>query len=296
MDGFININKPEGITSFDVLRTLKKQIGKIKMGHLGTLDPMATGVLPVALGNATRVIEYIKDETKAYTATMIMGRVSDTQDEYGTIKVIQEQPIIELDILKEAIKEFTGKIKQLPPMYSAVHHNGKRLYELAREGKVVERELREVEIYKLDLVTIELNENNIPLITIYVECSKGTYIRTLCHDIGQKLGTGAYLNKLIRVKSGIFNIDDSITLEKLEKCTNIKRVIKDIDYPLNELQNYYISNPSDLYKLLNGNKIQCSIEDEELVKVYSPEQNLVAIAEINKNNNTPMLKPKKVFK
>ncbi|HPT70087.1 MAG TPA: tRNA pseudouridine(55) synthase TruB, partial [Syntrophomonas sp.] len=181
MHGFLNINKDPGMTSFDVLKKIKKIIPKTKLGHLGTLDPMAAGVLPVAMGHATRLIEYIEDSDKTYHARMTLGGVSDTQDAWGNIERTGCSSYRSEDLLK-ILTEFTGTIKQIPPMYSAVHHQGQRLYELARQGLEVERIAREIEIKSLQMLRSGEDTEGNPTIELVIKCSKGTYIRTICHD------------------------------------------------------------------------------------------------------------------
>ncbi|MDD4802974.1 MAG: tRNA pseudouridine(55) synthase TruB, partial [Syntrophomonas sp.] len=189
MDGFININKSAGMTSFDVIKKLKKVFPKTKLGHLGTLDPMAQGVLPVAIGYATRVIEYVSEKNKVYRATMILGGISDTQDAWGKI-IYQNYIDFNADRLMPILNSFTGRIRQTPPMYSAIHYKGNRLYDLARQGITVDRESREIEIEYIKLLNLDIDAENRPEIKLEVGCSQGTYIRTLCHDIGAELGTG----------------------------------------------------------------------------------------------------------
>lgn len=211
MNGILNIYKEKGFTSHDVVAKLRGICGQRKIGHTGTLDPDAVGVLPVCLGNATRLCDMLTDKTKEYEAVMLLGKVTDTQDTSGT--VLEEQPVnITEEQAREAIFSFIGHYEQIPPMYSAVKVNGKRLYELARAGKEIERKSRPVEILELEILDMQL-----PFVTMRVSCSKGTYIRTLCHDIGQKLGCGACMASLKRTRSGQFSIEDAITLSEAER-------------------------------------------------------------------------------
>lgn len=214
MHGFLNINKPQGLISFDVIRKLKKVFPrKTKLGHLGTLDPMAQGVLPIAIGEATKIIPYTEDENKEYIATMVLGGSSDTQDAWGQISYRPEVNV-DLNNLKSIMLAYQGNIKQIPPMFSAVHHEGQRLYDLARQGIKVERTEREACIEEIELIKSDL-ELEYPQITFRVVCSRGTYIRTLCHDIGEKLGTGAFLSALLRSRAGTFKIEDAIRLDDI---------------------------------------------------------------------------------
>ncbi len=211
MNGIILIDKPFGKTSHDMVYFVRKLTGIKKVGHTGTLDPAATGVLPVCIGNATKVCDMLTNADKAYRVTFILGMITDTGDAEG--KVLAEQPVnCTRAEIEEAVMSFVGEIKQLPPMYSAVKVGGKKLYELARAGVTVERKERTVTIKAIDILAIDEKEGQI---TMTVECSKGTYIRTLCEDIGIKLGCGAYVNSLERIKSSVFTLDNCYTLEEL---------------------------------------------------------------------------------
>ncbi len=212
MDGIANINKPPGLTSHDVVARVRRITGQKKVGHAGTLDPLATGVLPVVLGKATRLVEYLADADKAYHATLVLGATSDTYDREGTITPTPGAVMPSLREVEEALVMFRGEIEQLPPMYSAIKVGGKKLYELARSGTEIEREPRRVTIR-----TLELEAYEPPVARIFVECSKGTYIRSLAYDLGAALGTGAYMNELVRTQHGPFTIESAITLEELEK-------------------------------------------------------------------------------
>ncbi len=202
--GVLNINKPLGISSFDVVRKIKKLAKEKKVGHGGTLDPEACGVLPVCIGRATKAIDFIMEGEKEYIAKVKLGVVTDTYDREG--KVLRESKVdsTEEEITK-VINKFVGTIAQVPPMYSALKQNGKKLYELAREGKEVYREPRTVTIHSIDILSIDS-----PIIHIKVRCSKGTYIRSLCYDIGEELGCGAMMWELERTATGPFTIDRSV--------------------------------------------------------------------------------------
>lgn len=217
MDGIINVYKEAGFTSHDVVAKLRGVLGQKKIGHTGTLDPMATGVLPVCCGKATKVCELLADRDKTYQAVCQLGIVTDTQDMTGT--VLEENSIrnITEEEVKAAVSSFLGEGMQIPPMYSALKVNGKKLYELAREGKTVEREARPITISKIDILQMNLEEQ---IFSLEVTCSKGTYIRTLCHDIGQKLGVGAALQNLIRTRVGNFMIGNALTMEEIERMVS----------------------------------------------------------------------------
>ncbi len=211
MDGILNIYKEKGFTSHDVVAKLRGICKMRRIGHTGTLDPDAEGVLPVCLGKATKLCELLTDKEKAYRAVMRLGVVTDTQDMSGTI--LEEKTVsVTEDTVLSVIRSFVGEYDQIPPMYSALKVNGKKLYELARAGQVIEREPRRIQIYS---ITVE--EVALPWVTMTVACSKGTYIRTLCHDIGQKLGCGAAMEQLLRIKSGQFLLEDSMKLFEVSK-------------------------------------------------------------------------------
>jgi len=213
VDGILNINKPQGKTSFSVVAMVRRLSGERHVGHAGTLDPEATGVLPVCLGQGTRIIEFLVQATKAYRAQIELGLATDTYDASGNITHSGDPSGISREQLKSALASFRGLIQQTPPMYSAVKYHGKRLYELARAGIKVERESRLARIYHLELMDWQP-----PVATIEVVCGKGTYIRSLAHDLGQALGCGANLKDLVRLRYGLFNIEDAVSLPQLENA------------------------------------------------------------------------------
>lgn len=209
--GILNVYKEKGYTSHDVVARLRRITGQKKIGHTGTLDPDAVGVLPVCFGKGTKLCALLTDEDKTYEAVMVLGKVTDTQDISG--KVLSEHPVDAAeDEVREAVISFRGSYDQTPPMYSAVKVNGKKLYELARKGQEVERKARRVQISGIDILNV-----SIPRVRMSVTCSKGTYIRTLCHDIGEKLGCGGCMEELRRTRVGRFRIEDSLTLEEIEE-------------------------------------------------------------------------------
>jgi tRNA pseudouridine55 synthase len=295
LHGFLNINKPQGYTSYDVIRKLKKVFPpKTKLGHLGTLDPMAAGVLPLAIGKATRLIEYL-DDTKEYLAEMKLGASSDTQDAWGDISY-SGNVNFSMNELRKILDSFRGIIKQLPPMYSAVHHEGKRLYELARQGVSVERQEREVEITLLDLLDVDLS-HELPRLQIKVICSRGTYIRTLCNDIGERLGTGAFMSALLRTRTGEFALNDAVSIDELQgNRNNIEKFLLPVDYPLGHLPKIMLKSKEETIAVLNGNRIVYdSIIPPGKARIYSPERELIAIAGIQFNGEKALIKPLKVF-
>ena len=212
MDGLLILDKPAGVTSFDMVRQVRRWCQTRRVGHAGTLDPLATGVLPVAVGRATRLIEYLMADDKAYRATLKLGCVTDTQDSEG--RVLEEKPwqSVDREAVKVAVGNFVGQIEQLPPMYSALKKDGQPLYKMARQGLEVEREPRKVHVKSL-----VVDDFSPPYLTFTVNCSKGTYVRTLCHDLGQILGCGAHMTDLRRLACGRFDLAASHPLSELEE-------------------------------------------------------------------------------
>lgn len=278
MNGVLNIYKPQGITSFDVVRKIKKIAKVKKVGHTGTLDPMATGVLPICMGNGTKIVDYIMNENKIYKAELKLGVVTDSYDREGKVLSESEVNVTKQQVI-ECINSFLGEIEQVPPMYSALKVNGKRLYELARQGIEVERKKRRITIFSINILDI-----NLPYVTFEVECSKGTYIRSLCYDIGEKLNTGATMWNLERIKTGAFNISNSINLEDLTE-ENLKQNLIPIDEALNKYDSVNIEERY-LKLLLNGvninNKYVLSkIKSDDILRVYV-EDKFIGIGQRNK--------------
>lgn len=215
MDGVINVHKPVGMTSSDVVVWVRKHLNTRKVGHTGTLDPEVNGVLPICVGRATRLAEYLTNQGKSYRAEITFGIVTDTQDAQGEILHSIKPEINEDDFLK-ILPQFMGSIQQIPPMYSAVRHQGKHLYDLARQGIEVERVPRTINIRRLEFLSWQ--EGEYPKAIFEVDCSKGTYIRTLCQDLGDALGCGAHMSKLVRLRSGPFRLEESWTLEQISEA------------------------------------------------------------------------------
>lgn len=212
INGIVNIYKEKGYTSHDVVAVLRKVVGQKKIGHTGTLDPDATGVLPVCLGRATKVCELLTDHDKTYEALLLLGKTTDTQDISGEVLEERDPGDLTEEEVRSCIESFIGEYDQIPPMYSALKVNGKKLYELAREGKTVERKSRRVQIHGIRIL-----EMNLPHVRMEVDCSKGTYIRTLCHDIGEKLQVGGCMEELERTKVGRFLKEDAVTLDEVRQ-------------------------------------------------------------------------------
>ncbi|MDD4775249.1 MAG: tRNA pseudouridine(55) synthase TruB [Syntrophomonas sp.] len=295
MDGFLNVNKSSGMTSFDVIRRLKKIIPRHKLGHLGTLDPMAEGVLPVAVGSATRLIEYVTDTDKVYRASMTLGGVSDTQDAWGAIQHLPEIHF-EPDRLASLLTKYTGAILQIPPMYSAVHHQGERLYELARQGLTVERAARPITVHSIIILGIAQDEAGRPVVKIEVACSQGTYIRTLCHDIGAELGTGAYMSALVRIQAGVFNMEQAVALDELDSHRDrLSDWLHPVDYPLQHLHVVTLDEAA-LARVRNGNQVSIeSVGAPGISRIYGVGGDLVAIAQVEQSQDGQWLQPLKVL-
>ena len=211
IDGILNINKPPSRTSFQIVSLVRKLSRCRRVGHAGTLDPAATGVLPIALGQGTRVIEFLTEATKTYRAQIELGVATDTYDAQGKVTATHDPSLVTREQLERALAPFRGLIQQLPPMYSAARYRGRHLYELARAGIEVERRRKTARVFRLELL-----EWQPPLVTIEVECGKGTYIRSLAHDLGQALGCGAHVTDLVRTAYGLFHIEEALSIPQLE--------------------------------------------------------------------------------
>lgn len=250
MFGFLNVNKPSGITSHKVISMLRKITGIKQIGHAGTLDPLACGVLPVAIGKAAKLIDYLPED-KEYIAGMYLGKVSDTFDIEGSVEETYAKKA-ELSEIENVLNEFRGLTTQIPPAFSAVHYNGKRLYELARKGTIPDDiPKREINIYKNEIVSFDFEKQ---ILKLDIECSKGTYIRTIINDIGKALGTGAVMYELVRVKSASLTLENSLILDESMTKSDIE---KNIIPPQNILPIHCIEiKKSDFDKVKNGNKIE----------------------------------------
>ena len=272
MFGFLNVYKPVGKTSHDVVAVLRR-VTKIKqIGHTGTLDPFAEGVLPVCIGKATRLIEYLNNE-KAYAGTVQLGKSTTTYDIEGEV-VNTSDKTVSLDEIEAALKKFKGDIEQLPPIYSAIKVQGKKLYEYAREGKEVKIEPRRVNIKEINVLNFDKKNR---LLELYIACSKGTYIRSIANDLGEELGTYGHLVKLVRVQAGNFGVNDAIKLEELD---SVEKVRENLISPLKYLDyKQYNLNDEEFEKVSHGNQIfaQQPLNDGTIVLVRDSE--LVAIAE-----------------
>lgn len=232
MNGILPLWKERGLTSHDCVMRLRKILKMKAIGHTGTLDPEVEGVLPICVGRATKVASYLTDSPKEYEAQVTIGTATETEDQTG--EIIEQAAIVpwfDKNEILEVLQSFEGEIKQVPPMYSAVKVNGKRLYEYAREGKVIERPERRVTIYSISLISDPNKDNNGFHFSIKVKCSKGTYIRTLCVDIGKTLGYPSHMSKLVRTKAGSFDASQTMTLEEVKQKMN-ENVLEDCLYPM----------------------------------------------------------------
>ena len=280
MNGVLNIFKPKGMSSFDAVRVVKKVAGTGKVGHTGTLDPEATGVLPICIGRATKIIDYIMDSEKVYEVTLKLGIRTTTYDLEGEVLEERDPSHLTEEEILNAINSFKGEYSQIPPMYSALKQNGVRLYELARKGIEVERKGRLVNIYNLEDIKI----NNL-YISMKVTCSKGTYIRSLCYDIGEKLGVFATMTQLNRAKTSVFSQEKSININELTK-ENINDYILSMEEAL-EKYDKIIVNKKYVKLLVNGVRVadgrftKDKVINNKLYRVYDDENNFIGLGERN---------------
>jgi tRNA pseudouridine55 synthase len=285
--GFVNVNKPRGVTSHDVVARTRRTLGLKKVGHAGTLDPMATGTLILCLGGATRLSEYVMDTTKAYRATLRLGVETDTHDAEGQVVNVCDTSGISRADIERLLPTFIGKIEQVPPMYSAIKQHGRKLYQLARAGETVEREARRVTIHALELI-----DWSPPLVTLDVTCSAGTYIRSLAHDLGGALGVGASLDALERTASGSFTIEDAVDLDLFLDDPNWREYVVSASQALAGYTRVTLTG-SAVNDIYNGRSILKSVDiaDEELAMGYDLGDQLLAVLRADGS----WWKPVKVF-
>lgn len=280
MNGIINVYKEKGFTSFDVVAKLRGILKTKKIGHTGTLDPMAEGVLPVCVGNATKVCALLTDKDKEYVTTFKLGITTDTQDITGTVLATSKINVTEEEI-RRCIDSFVGEISQLTPMYSARKVNGKKLYEYARQGVEVERKTKKVHIYSISDIEVNLEKAEV---SMRVLCEKGTYIRTLCHDIGVKLGCGAVMTELLRTKVDIFSLENAMKLNEIQylaDCDGIKACLLETDVLFLSYRKVIYSEQLEKY-VQNGNKLRVdnfthTITEGEKIRLYDKNEKFVAI-------------------
>ena len=279
--GYLNINKPQGWSSTDVVRKLKGITRAKKIGHGGTLDPLATGVLPICVGSATRFADTVLLGTKSYRITMVLGSSTNTYDSTGEVTAEADWSGVTREDVVASLDEFRGKFDQIPPMFSALHHNGKRLYELARKGIEVERPARPVETMSLDVV-----EFNSPEVVIDLECGHGFYARTLVHDIGERLGTHAHLTNLVRTHAGAFSLEETVTIEQVSEAADSgdwREVAMPIDTTLQHMRRVTLTD-TFVEMIKYGRQLSVDAfgtpgeyESGDRVRAYTPEDELLAI-------------------
>lgn len=302
-NGILPVYKTRGMTSHDVVFKLRKILGTKKIGHTGTLDPEVDGVLPICIGPATKVSDYIMDMGKTYHATVSIGTSTTTEDQTGEIIATQRISESELNDMQidNVVASFQGIITQIPPMYSSVKVNGKKLYEYARNNETVERPERQVNIYQIERTSDVSYENNTCQFNLMIKCGKGTYIRTIATDIGKALGLPAHMSKLTRTSSGGFHINESLSLEdisQLHEQEALQEKLFAIEYALKGLPSIYIENNDIKNKILNGQKfnindfntsisgkvIMIDVQSEKILAIYEPHP-----------TKTDEIKPKRVF-
>ncbi len=290
LNGIVVVNKEKGYTSHDAVNVVRKILGTRKVGHTGTLDPNATGVLPICVGKSTKACDMLTFSDKEYVASVKLGVVTDTYDIWGSV-LCQNKADVTCDELKNAIEHFVGETEQMPPMYSAIKQNGKKLFELAREGIEVQRKKRKITIYECELLSFEGDT-----FQIRVHCSKGTYIRSLCHDIGEYLGCGACMTELVRTKSSVFCIQDAKTLEELKKEADLhgaQSVLSGVDMVFKSYPDIKVTDAVK-QRLLNGALSRISA-NEGTYRAYGQTGEFIGVCEVFKGEKGNIIKIVKAF-
>lgn len=290
MDGIINILKPPGMTSHDVVNVVRRLTGVRRTGHTGTLDPGAVGVLPVCVGKATRITEYVLKMDKSYRAELSLGKATDTEDASGQLVLSKPVPVLTAQSVEQVLNRFLGLQTQIPPMYSAVRVNGKKLYELARRGEEVERQPRPIRIYKIQL--LKINETTI---LFDLSCSRGTYVRTLCKEIAENLGSVGHMSFLLRTAVGPFLLENAFTFEELAQFVEagcIEKALLPLDTALAHIQALTVDE-NQATRLRNGLTIPLAFmaTEGELFRIYDSSRTFLAIAAADRER----IKPLKVF-
>lgn len=291
MQGFLNLNKPFGWTSHDCVAKTRKLLHLKRVGHAGTLDPTATGVLPIALGKATRLLQYLPGE-KAYNATIRLGVRTATDDLQGEIITSQPCKNLNLEAVKTALQKFVGKIEQIPPMYSAIQVQGKRLYDLARKGEIVEVPARTVEVFQIEI--LDWREKEFPELDVAISCGAGTYIRSIARDLGTALQSGGTLAALTRTKSSGFHLANSLTLTDLEaqlQAGTFQPILPDTALELPSL----ILPPTPALKWCQGQRIPITVSDAGMFRVYHEDGRFLGIGQAVNLNGAELLIPEMVF-
>lgn len=311
MNGILNVLKPAGMTSFDMVAFLRKVAGQKKIGHTGTLDPSAVGVLPICLGNATKAIDFMIDKDKVYRAELTLGIATDTQDSSGKI-IFTSTVEADQKTISNIINGFVGEIQQLPPMYSAIKIGGKKLYELARQGETIERQTRCITIFNIDIIKIwdeeilfsdgeQSTEFSIKKVLFDVHCSKGTYIRTLCNDIGEKLGCGGHMSFLVRTRAGKYDLDSALTIEEIKELAdtnNLNSSLLSVETVFEEYESIFLGE-ADSFKYNNGTWIEFvsnKFDNNAYKRVYDNRSIFLGIGELFVDGQTVYLKSKKFFR
>jgi tRNA pseudouridine55 synthase len=300
LNGILNIIKPPGMTSFDVVNFLKRKTGMRRVGHTGTLDPAAAGVMAVCFGKATGAVEFMSEDTKEYTGELTLGITTDTQDATGNI-LSENSNIPEDEEIITAFSLFTGELVQTPPMFSAVSVNGTRLYSLARKGIEIERPCRKITVFRLEITDIDrMSTADVVKVIFHLECSKGTYVRTLCCDIGSSLGCGGHMSFLVRTRSGVFSIEDAVTIEEINSMPSPEGFVEKLHNPeCVFLGTRYICLDDILMrKFCNG--VYCDMDAQsyscgEILRVYDSEMRFVALGCIIGSGDKIVLKNRKLF-
>lgn len=288
IDGVVNILKSEGMTSHDVVNKVRKIFHTKKVGHTGTLDPDAVGVLPICIGQGTRLAEYLMDKEKVYKTILNFGRETDTQDISGQTTKETALPFLSREEFSQILASFVGEIEQIPPMYSAIKKDGQPLYQLARKGISVEVAPRKVIVKDIQLLMYTPQSA-----MLEIRCGKGTYIRTLCQDIGRACQSSAYMSYLLRTQSGTFKIEDSIPLEKLAQMEYPEETVIDLNEALKDMPQIIFADKKAQQELANGMKQKISTENQTgIYKALNEKQQLLAVGHLEEN----YFKPDKVFK
>jgi tRNA pseudouridine55 synthase len=293
MNGILNVNKPSGVSSHDVVVVARKRLGIEKIGHGGTLDPQATGIILLLVGKATKVAQFITQFDKEYIVRMRFGAVTLTQDAWGKILKEKDASMVNLSVIKAALPSFIGKVKQTPPLFSALHYRGQRLYKLARKGIIIKPKSKMVHIYKID--PLRFYNGQRPEFEFRVVCSSGTYIRSLCHSLGEKVGVGGYLVFLKRIRIGPYKISDSVDLDGIKK----EKIFK-IDGALSFMPSVEVDEDGGK-RITNGGFLKAKqlIKGEPfpgaLLRVYGPSLRLLAVAKCVDSQEGLVIKPVRVF-
>jgi tRNA pseudouridine55 synthase len=298
VEGILNVHKPAGISSFGVVARIKQTSGEKQVGHAGTLDPLASGVLPIFLGSATRAMEYLSEHSKTYRAEVALGITTDSYDSEGSVTSSCDPSSVRREDLEEALAKFRGTIQQTPPMFSALKQGGQPLYRLARQGLEVPRAARPVQIYSLEIVAWEN-----PIVTLEISCSKGTYIRALAHDLGQALGCGAHLKTLVRLKVGPFSLEDALTLGQIREISSagqLEEHLYPVDFVLSQFPALIVRRQQGC-SLIHGAAIKTSqvlnssllTHERPLARVYTEQGTFLGL--LCYNPERELWQPDKIF-